>query len=80
MTMKFIEDNSEVRKKMNEMKDGEVCQMVDTLQYVVKVTHIGQEDIYLILDNDKETNSYGASCDATVRELDKGETVTIEFS
>ncbi len=67
-------------KPMHEMVDGEVCFCIDTNEYVIKISHIMQKPIFLILNEHKATNSYGAECYRRVRQLNEGESVTIRFS
>jgi hypothetical protein len=72
--------NKNIVKQMLDMSDGEVCFDIKAEHYVLKVAHMEQPSIFLILDDHHGMNSYQDGCKRTVRELFPGEYVTIKFS
>lgn len=84
MTMKIVKGGIQIQpvtKKMTAMANGEVCYLEKEGYYILKVYHMDQPCIYMILDNHKGANSYGkegSNCD--VRELSPNESITIKFS
>lgn len=79
MTMEIVKQNVEKKepriKRMDEMKNGEVCWHEQGQHYILKY-----EGAVLILDNHQNVNGYGHRCDLPVRELYPGESITIKFS
>ena len=64
---------------MREMKKGQVCFVRDKGHYVIRVDHFEQKQIFLILDNYHDIDSYSDGCDLMVRALYDGESITIKF-
>ncbi len=69
----------EEAKPMYEMKDGEVCKIVESGRAVIKVAR-GRNCVYLVLENHGSAITYGDTCSLYVRPLKVGEFIDVRFS
>lgn len=78
MVMEVI-DKEQAWFPMHDMGRGQVCCTKDG-KYVLKVTHTGVAPIFLILEDNEESNSYHPNCSLLVRNLHEDESITVKFS